>query len=233
MSGEYQNHLPIKCWAEDERPREKLLTKGKSALSDAELLAIVLGSGTRRTSAVDLARELLEHSQNNLIELGKQDHGQLTGIRGIGPAKALLVEAALELGRRRQFSEALQKAQVCSSQDAYQLVKSKLQDLSHEEFWVLFLSKSNKMIALENFSKGGLTGTVADARIIFRRALDCRCTGLILIHNHPSGTRKPSNQDVELTHKMKQAAQHLDLAVLDHIIVADDKYYSFADEGLL
>ncbi|MBK9108557.1 MAG: DNA repair protein RadC [Saprospiraceae bacterium] len=233
MHEKYPLHLPIKCWAEDDRPREKLIRKGKAALSDAELLAILLGSGTKTHDALSLAKLTLQSCQFNLIELSKMDHFRLGKIHGLGPAKSLLIEAALELGRRRQHAEALEKKQLLSSKDAYLLIKAKMEDLTHEEFWVLFLSRSNKLLAIENFSKGGLTGTVADSRLIFQRALDWKCTGLILAHNHPSGALKPSQQDIDLTRKMKAAGQQLELNVLDHLIVTEDKYFSFADEGML
>ncbi len=229
----YLEQQPLKQWAESERPREKLIQKGKSALSDAELLAILLGSGTRKMGALHLARHILDSCQNNLIELGKKDHASLLKIHGLGPAKALMIESVLELGRRRQHAEALEKKQVHSSRDAYLIAKSKLEDLQHEEFWVLFLNRSNKKVGLERISTGGLTGTVADARMIFQQALELRCTGLILIHNHPSGSRTPSNQDIELTRKMKAAGQQLDISVLDHLIITEDNYFSFADEGML
>lgn len=233
MHEKYPQHLPIKYWAEDERPREKLIRKGKATLSDAELLAILLGSGTKTHDALSLAKLTLQSCQFNLIELSKMDHFRLSKIHGLGPAKSLIIEAALELGRRRQHAEALQKQQVLSSKDAYLIVKAKMEDLSHEEFWVLFLSRANKLIAIENFSKGGLSGTVADSRLIFQRALNWKCTGLILAHNHPSGALKPSQQDIDLTRKMKTAGLQLELNVLDHIIVTEDKYFSFADEGML
>ncbi|MBK8954514.1 MAG: DNA repair protein RadC [Saprospiraceae bacterium] len=233
MAEKYPEHLPIKYWAEDDRPREKLMRKGKSALSNAELLAILLGSGTKKYDALELARLILQTCNSNLIELSKMDHFKMSKIHGLGPAKSMIIEAALELGRRRQHAEALEKKQVLSSKDAYLLVKTKIEDLVHEEFWVLFLSRANKLVAIENFSKGGLTGTVADSRLIFQRALDWKCTGLILAHNHPSGSLQPSQQDIELTRKMKSAGQQLELNVLDHLIVTEDKYFSFADEGML
>ncbi len=224
---------PIKQWAESERPREKLIQKGKASLDDAELLAILLGSGTRKMSALHLAQHILESCQHNLIELGKMDYARLIKIHGLGPAKALMIESVLELGRRRQYAEAIEKKQVLSSRDAYLIVKSKMEDLHHEEFWVLFLNRSNKKLGLERFSAGGLTGTVADTRLIYQRALELRSTGLILVHNHPSGSRKPSNQDLDLTQKMKSAGQQLEISVLDHLIITEDNYFSFADEGML
>lgn len=229
----YSHFKPIKQWAEDERPREKLCLKGKSSLSNAELLAIIIGSGSKDRSALDLARDLLNQSQNSLIELSKMDRLQLQKIKGIGQAKAILIESVIEFGRRRQHAEALEKTKISSSQEAHAVLKAKMQDLNHEEFWVIFLNRSNKMISLEQFSRGGITGTVADARMIYSRALHWRSVGIILAHNHPSGSIKPSQQDIELTKKMKSAGQNLDIAVLDHLILTEDNYFSFADEGLL
>lgn len=229
----YTSQHSIPNWAEEDRPREKLINKGKAALTDAELLAILLGSGTKSKSALDLAKEILAYHHNNLTELSQSDLQQLTSIRGIGPAKALLIEAALELGRRRQQAKAMEKEQLLTSRDAYQCVKSKLEDLLHEEFWVLFLNQSNKLIRLEFFSRGGLTGTVADSRMIFQKALALRATGLILVHNHPSGNCKPSEQDIALTKRMHSAAHQLELRLIDHLILTADKYFSFADEGML
>ncbi|MGB4970054.1 MAG: DNA repair protein RadC [Saprospiraceae bacterium] len=229
----YPENSAIKYWAEDDRPREKLEKKGKSNLSNSELLAIILGSGNRESNAVDLAKKILESCNQNLIELSKLGIHQLKKFKGIGSVKAITIEAALELGRRRQESLAMEKEVISSSGIAYELVRAKLQDLNHEEFWVLYLNRANKKIAMENLSKGGITGTVADSRLIFTKALEIKATGVILVHNHPSGSVKPSTQDIELTKKMKTAGQTLDIGVLDHLIIAEDKYFSFADEGMM
>jgi DNA repair protein RadC len=230
---EYPINNPIKLWAEDDRPREKLLTKGKSALSNSELLAIILGSGNREETAVDLAKRILDSCDQNLIELSKLGIDRLKKFKGIGVVKAICIEAALEIGRRRQHAEAKEKAILSGSRSAYDLIRSNLQDLNHEEFWVMYLNRANKLLAMENLSKGGITGTVADSRLIFTRALELKSTGIILVHNHPSGSVKPSNQDIDLTKKIKTASQTLDMTILDHLIITDHGYYSFADEGIL
>jgi DNA repair protein RadC len=228
-----QTRNSIKSWAEDDRPREKFLSKGKHSLSNSELLAILLASGNKDESAVDLAKRILDHCDQNLLELAKLGIEGFLKFKGIGMVKAITIEAALELGRRRQHSEAKIKSTVSSSQTAHELLKVHLQDLTHEEFWVMYLNRANKILASENISKGGITGTIADGRLIFTRALEFRSTGIILAHNHPSGSLKPSNQDIDLTKKLKTAGQILDIVVLDHIIVSDQGYFSFADEGLL
>ncbi len=223
----------IKCWAEDDRPREKMLNKGKHALSNSELLAIILASGNKEESAVDLAKRILDSCDQNLIELSKLGIERLKKFKGIGMVKAITIEAALELGRRRQQSEAKSKLSINSSKTAYDLLKAQLQDLSHEEFWVLYLNRANKILSSENISKGGIVGTVADRRLIYTRALELKSTGIILAHNHPSGALRPSTEDIDLTKKMKSAGQTLDIAVLDHIIISDQGYFSFADDGLI
>lgn len=230
---EYPTGSPIKLWAEDDRPREKLLSKGKAVLSNSELLAIILGSGNKQETAVDLSKRILESCDQNLVELSLLGLDRLQKFKGIGLVKAICIEAALEFGRRRQQSEAKEKPVITGSNMAYQLVKSHLQDLHHEEFWVLYMNRANKILAMINISKGGITGTVADSRLIFTRALELKSTGIILVHNHPSGSLKPSSQDIDLTKKMKTAGQTLDIAVHDHLIVSDQGYYSFADDGLI
>jgi DNA repair protein RadC len=230
---EYPHGSPIKLWAEDDRPREKLLTKGKSALSNSELLAIILASGNKEESAVDLAKRILDSCDHNLIELSKLGIDRLKKFKGIGTVKAISIEAALEFGRRRQQSEAKEKTIIGGSQSAYELIRTHLQDLPHEEFWVMYMNRANKILSIENISKGGITGTVADSRLIFTRALDLKSTGIILVHNHPSGSVKPSSQDIDLTKKMKSAGQTLDISVLDHLIISDHGYFSFADEGMM
>jgi DNA repair protein RadC len=223
----------IKQWAKDDRPREKLLRKSSAALSDSELLAILIGHGTREKSAVDLAREILELGKNNLNELGKLSIKELLKIKGIGEVKALILLAALELGRRRHSSLLAEKVIIKQSSDIAGYLQSALKDLSYEVFGVLFLNQANRVNHFEIISQGGITGTVADPRIILRKALEEEAVNIILCHNHPSGNLKPSRADEELTQKIKEAARFLDIKVLDHIIVSDQGYYSFADEGLL
>lgn len=230
---EYPSQNAIKYWAEDDRPREKLLKKGKTALSNSELLAIILGSGHRNATAVDLAKNILHSCNDNLVELGKLSISKLKSIKGIGTVKAITIEAALELGRRRQECEALDKPMVQGSHSVYELARTKLQDLQHEEFWVLYLNRSHKILAFENISKGGITGTLADGRLIFTRALELKSTEIILMHNHPSGSLKPSQQDIELTRRMKASGITLDIPVLDHLIISEQGYFSFSDEGML
>lgn len=228
-----ENNYPIKQWAKDDRPREKLLLKGPQALSDSELLAILIGMGTKKRSALDLAREILSLGKNSLNELGKRSVKELMKVKGIGEAKAISIVAALEIGRRRQASGSMEKSLVSSSSDVAQYLQSLLRDHRHEVFAVLFLNRANKINHFEIISNGGITGTVADPRIILKKALDEDAVSLILCHNHPSGSLKPSRADEELTFKIKEAAKYFDIKVLDHIIVSESGYYSFADEGIL
>lgn len=228
-----ENNYPIKQWAKDDRPREKLLLKGPQALSDSELLAILIGMGTKKRSALDLAREILSLGKNSLTELGKRSVKELMKVKGIGEAKAISIVAALEIGRRRQASSSMEKSLVSSSSDVAQYLQSLLRDHRHEVFAVLFLNRANKINHFEIISNGGITGTVADPRIILKKALDEDAVSLILCHNHPSGSLKPSRADEELTFKIKEAAKYFDIKVLDHIIVSESGYYSFADEGIL
>lgn len=221
----------IKEWVKDERPREKLLNKGLGSLSDPELLAILIRNGTRDKTALDLAREVLRISKENLTELGKLSLRDLTRIKGIGPAKAVTILAALELGRRKGASTALLKPIAGNSADVATYLQASLRDLRHEVFGVVFLNRANKINHFEIISQGGITGTVADPRIILKKALEENAVSLILCHNHPSGSLLPSRADEELTAKIKEAARYLDIRVLDHIIVSDEGYYSFADEG--
>ena len=223
----------IKNWAEDDRPREKLLTKGAAALSDSELLAILIINGHKEKSAVDLAKEVLQLSNNNLNELGKMMPADFEKIKGIGEAKSITITAALELGRRRHAATVLEKKVVRTSRDIAEYLRALIKDFSYEVFAVLFLNNSNKINHFEVLSKGGITGTVADPRIILKKALEVNSTSLVLCHNHPSGSLKPSRADEELTKKIREAAGYLDIAVLDHIIVSEEGYYSFADEGLI
>lgn len=223
----------IKNWAKDDRPREKLLSLGAESLSHSELLAILIHHGSREKSAVDLAKEVLRLGKDNLVELGKISVKELMKIKGIGQAKAVTIAAALELGRRRQDSSVLERPVVTSSNELALYLKSKLKDYRHEVFAVIYLNRANKIKDYQIISEGGITGTVADPRIILRKALEEDAVNIVLCHNHPSGSLKPSRADEELTQKIKEAARYFDIAVLDHIIVSEDGYYSFADEGLL
>ena len=223
----------IKSWSPEDRPREKLILKGKSALSDAELIAILLGSGTQAMSAVELAKKILQPADNNLHELARFTVRDLTRIKGIGQAKALTIVAALELGRRRKDLDAKEKERITGSRDAYNLLKSDLMDITHEEFWILLLNRANRVMRKLQVSQGGVSGTVADPKIIFKHALDELASAIILAHNHPSGNLNASQADLDLTKKLKEAGKLLDIQVLDHLIVAGQKYFSFADEGLM
>lgn len=225
--------LNIKSWAEEDRPREKLLNKGAQALSDTELLAILLRSGSREETAVGLAQRVLHAADNNLNELGRQPLSSLTRFKGLGETKALTIIAALELGRRRQLTDVKDRPMVRSSRDAYNAISTVIADLPHEEFWILMLNRANRIISRERVSMGGVTGTVVDARIVFKRALDMLACSIVLCHNHPSGNLSPSQADIDLTKKMKAAGKVLDILVVDHLIISDEGYYSFADEGLL
>ncbi len=225
--------LNIKSWAEEDRPREKLLKKGAQALSDVELLAILLRSGSREETAVGLAQRVLHGADNNLNELGRQPLAALTKFKGLGETKALTIIAALELGRRRQLTDVKDRPQIRSSSDSYNAISTILADLPHEEFWILMLNRANRIISRERVSMGGVTGTVVDARIVFKRALDMLACSIVLCHNHPSGSLRPSQADIDLTKKMKAAGKTLDILVVDHLIISDEGYYSFADEGLL
>ena len=223
----------IKQWAKDDRPREKLRSKGPAALSDSELIAILLHHGTREKSAVDLAKDILRLGKDNLSELGKLSVQELCRIKGIGEAKAVTIVAALELGRRRQAASSLEKPVISSSGDVARYLQSLLRDHRHEVFAVLFLNRANKINHFEVVSEGGITGTVADPRIILKKALEEDAVSLILCHNHPSGSLRPSRADEELTLKIKEAAKFFDIKVLDHLIVSEEGYFSFADEGIL
>jgi len=223
----------IKQWAKDDRPREKLLSKGSSSLSDSELLAILISTGSREKSAIELAKDILKLGKDNLNELGKLTIKDLMKVKGIGEAKAITITAALELGRRRQGSLNLSKPIIASSSEVANYLQNLLKDHHHEVFAVLFLNRANKINHFEIISQGGMTGTVADPRVILKKALQENAVGLILCHNHPSGSLKPSRADEELTGKIKAAALLLDIKVLDHIIVSEDGYYSFSDEGIL
>lgn len=223
----------IKNWAVDDRPREKLLLKGKESLSDSELLAILINTGSGKNSAVDLAREVLKLGKDNLDELGKLSINDFLSIPGIGEAKAVTLAAALELGRRRHASTFFNKNFVRSSKELAEFLKASLKDYSYEVFAVVFLNRSNKINHFEVLSKGGIAHTIVDSRVIFKKAIEVGCTSMILCHNHPSGSLKPSRADEELTARLRSAGQLLDIKVVDHIIVSDEGYYSFADDGLM
>ncbi len=225
--------IKIKNWAEDDRPREKLRSKGPSALSDAELIAILLGSGSRDETAVDLAKRILQNAGNNLNELGRLSVEDLLPFKGIGEAKAISIITALELGKRRRLSEALERKKVTSSEEAFEVLQPLIADLPHEEFWVVFLSSSNNVLSSKSVSRGGLTGTMADLRMIFKEALLLNSPAVILAHNHPSGSVNPSVQDKSLTRKIAAAGNIMDIKIIDHLIVTEHQYFSFADEGLL
>jgi DNA repair protein RadC len=228
-----EHKYSIKHWAKDDRPREKLLAKGAENLSNSELLAILIHNGTKEKTAVDLAKEIMKMGKDNLNELGKLTVKELMKIKGIGEAKAITIAAALELGRRRQAGTPLERSAVSSSKDIAQYLQTVLKDYRHEVFGVLFLNRANKIRHFEIVSEGGITGTVADPRVILRKALEEDAVSIILCHNHPSGSLKPSRADEELTTKIKEAAKYFDIRVIDHIIVSENGYYSFADEGII
>jgi len=228
-----EHKYSIKQWAKDDRPREKLLMAGAENLSNSELLAILIHNGTRQKTAVDLGKEVLKLGKDNLSELGRLSVKELMKIKGIGEAKAITIAAALELGRRRQAAEPLEKGVLKTSNDVARYLQAKLKDYRHEVFAVLFLNRANKINHFEIISEGGITGTVADPRVILKKALEENAVSIVLCHNHPSGSLKPSRADEELTLKIKQAAAFLDINVTDHLIVSENGYYSFADEGLL
>ncbi len=230
---EKPSSFSIKNWSQDDQPREKLLYKGKSTLSDAELVAILIGSGNKDESAVALCKRILASVDNNLSELGKLSIKQLISFKGIGEAKAITIAAALELGRRRRGEEALEKKKITSSRSVFELMQPIIGDIEHEEFWIVYLNNSNKVIYKNQLSKGGITGTLVDVRLVLKQALEVGATALIFTHNHPSGTLKPSEADKQITQKLKSAAQSLDIRVLDHVIVTETSYFSFADENIL
>tara|TARA_R110002049_G_scaffold305931_2_gene503547 strand:- start:3903 stop:4601 length:699 start_codon:yes stop_codon:yes gene_type:complete len=223
----------IKNWSDGDKPREKLVQKGKSVLSDAELIAILIGSGSRNESAVELSKRILASVNNNLNELGKLSIKQLMQFKGIGEAKAVSIAAALEVGRRRRGEKAQKISKITSSKDVFELLQPSLGELPHEEFWIVYLNNSNKVIHTAQLSKGGITGTLVDVRLVLKQALEIGAIGLILAHNHPSGGLIPSMADKQITEKLKTAAQALDIKVLDHIIITQREYYSFADEDIL
>ncbi|RTY88494.1 DNA repair protein RadC [Flavobacterium sp. GT3R68] len=230
---EENNSFSIKYWAEDDKPREKLMLKGKASLSDAELIAILIGSGSRNESAVELSKRILASVNNNLNAIGKLSIQQLVGFKGIGPAKAISIVSAMELARRRRGEEAVELDKITSSKSIFEMMQPIIGELSHEEFWIVYLNNSNKVISKSQLSKGGITGTLVDVRLVFKTALEMTATAVILCHNHPSGALKPSDADVQITKKLKFAGESLDIKVLDHLIVTENSYFSFADEGIL
>lgn len=230
---EDKNYIRLKDRKEDEQPREKLMGKGAAALSDAELLAILISSGTKERSAIDLARDVLHHAQNNLHELGRLSLKELQQTKGIGEARAITIAAALELGRRRQTNAGLKRESINSSKAAADIIIPLLRDLNHEAFCVLYLNQSNKLIKQELISSGGITGTVVDLRIILKNALLNNSSQIIVAHNHPSGNLTPSEADKKLTKKLRDAAALMDIKLLDHVIIGDINYLSFQDEGLM
>ncbi|PQJ10214.1 hypothetical protein CJD36_016110 [Flavipsychrobacter stenotrophus] len=225
--------VSIKNWLEDDKPREKMMQRGSSALTDAELLTILISSGTKDRSALDLAKDILALAHNNLRELGRLSLKELQQIKGIGEARAITISAAMELGRRRQLAEGLERVTIRSSRDAVEIVMPQLQDLTHECFCAVYLNQAGKVIKSEMVSSGGLTATVADIRIILKNALLCNAAQLIMAHNHPSGNKNPSEADKVLTRKMKESATLMDIKLLDHIIIAGNDYLSMGDEGLI
>ncbi len=223
----------IKQWNQDDRPREKMLSKGKEALSDAELVAILIGSGNREENAVALAKRMLRAANNNLNAFSKFSIEDLLQFKGIGKAKAITILTGLELARRCRLEEALKIDKIASSSAVFQIMQPIIGELKHEEFWVLYLNNSNKVIHRKQLSKGGITGTLVDTRLIFNKALEVLATGIIICHNHPSGALRPSNSDKDLTNKIKQAGETLDIKVVDHLIITEKEYFSFADNNLL
>ncbi len=225
--------LSIKNWSEEDQPREKLMSKGRQVLSDAELIAILIGSGNREESAIELSKRILKESQNNLNELAKFSLSDLLKFKGIGEAKAISILAALELGRRRKSEKLIDKVRVNSSKQAYEYIKAVLTDLPHEEFWIIILNRANKIICKQLIGRGGVSQTTADVKVIFKLAIDKLASAIILAHNHPSGNLSPSQSDLNLTKKVVEGAQLLDIKVLDHLIVGDGEYVSFNDKGLM
>ncbi|MEP1035371.1 DNA repair protein RadC [Ekhidna sp.] len=227
------NRLTIKRWAEEDRPREKLLLKGKSALSEAELIAILIGSGNTEQTAVELSQHILNQCGNSLANLARLSVKDLEKFKGIGEAKAIVIVAALEIGRRRKEVEPAKRIKITSSTDAFNLLHGDFMDLRHEEFWLIMMKRNNEVLKKEMLSRGGVSGTVVDAKIIFKRALEETASGIILAHNHPSGNLMPSQEDITLTKRLRTAGITLDISVLDHLIITDQGFFSFADESMI
>jgi DNA repair protein RadC len=230
MKSSYQ---AIPQWAEDDRPREKMMLKGKNALSDAELVAILIGTGTGAKSAVDLGRELLSLTNGDLYRFGQLRHSQLCEVKGIGDSKAITIMAALELGRRRKETDKEEAVKINSSHSAYLELKPLFQDLYHEEFYALFLNRANEVLEKRQLSIGGSSGTVVDSKILFKAGIDCGASAMILAHNHPSGALKASSEDIKLTKRLAQCGEIMEMSVLDHLIITDNGYFSFADKGMI
>ena len=230
---EIKQSFGIKSWAEDDRPREKLIGKGRQVLTDAELIAILIGSGNKEDTAVELSRKILASVGNNLNELGKLSINDLSKFKGIGEAKAISIIAALELGRRRRETETIKRDKITCSKDVFDIMKQIMLDLPHEEFWLLILNRSNTVIKKELISRGGVAGTVVDTKIIFKSALVNLASSIIISHNHPSGNLKPSDADIKITKSIKEAGKIMDIPLFDHLILTDSGYYSFNDEGML
>lgn len=233
MSDYSQDKNSIKHWAEDDRPREKLALKGRNALSDAELLAIIMGSGNREESAVELAKRILNSAQNNWNELAKYNILDLCKFKGVGEAKAISIITALEIGRRRNAQSILERPKITSSQDAYEIFQQQIGDLPTEEFWVMYLNQGNRILRLEQISRGGITQTAVDVRIVMKKAIELMATAMILAHNHPSGNLVASEADKSLTRKIVEGGKYLDIQILDHLIIGQKNYLSFANEGLI
>jgi DNA repair protein RadC len=230
---EEYHRMNIKDWALEDRPREKLLYRGISSLSDAELIAILIGSGNSSETAVELSRRIMENVGNNLNELGKLNVENLKTFKGIGDAKAISIIAAMELGRRRNHSSALEMDKITGSSDVARYIRPLIGDIPHEEFWAIFLNRQNKIIDKQRLSQGGITGTVIDVRLVLKMAIEKHATSLIFAHNHPSGNLEASDADRKITHQLKDAGSIMDIPLLDHLIITQESYFSFADEGLL
>ena len=230
---DYKQSFGIKSWAEEDRPREKLLDKGRQVLTEAELIAILIGSGNRDETAVELSKRILSSTGNNLNELGKLNVTELIKFKGIGEAKAISIIAALELGRRRKETETVKREKVITSKDVFEIMKPSMMDLPHEEFWLLMLNRASAVIKKELISRGGVSGTVVDAKIIFKTAVEQYASSIIICHNHPSGNLKPSEADIRLTKNIKEAGKIMEISLLDHLIITEKGFYSFADEGII
>lgn len=233
MGSNGNGRLSIRDWARDDQPREKLMAHGPGALSDAELLAILIRSGSVKESGLDLAKRIMGDAGQDLHKLGKLGVAELVKYNGMGEAKAITIVAALELGRRRRSTDAQERPSITTSASAHELIRSKLAELPNEVFWVILLDRGNRLLELRKVSEGGLHGTVADPKVIFKMALDHRASSVVLCHNHPSGQLRPSEEDIRLTRKLTDGGRLLDIAIHDHLIVASSGYYSFADNGML
>lgn len=230
---DYKQSFGIKSWAEEDRPREKLLDKGRQMLTEAELIAILIGSGNKDETSVELSKRILSSVGNNLNQLGKLNVTELMKFKGIGEAKAISIVAAMELGRRRKESETVKREKIITSKDVYEIMKPSMMDLPHEEFWLLMLNRASAVIKKELISRGGVSGTVVDAKIIFKTAVEQYASSIIICHNHPSGNLRPSDADIRLTKNIKEAGKVMEISLLDHLIITEKGFYSFADEGII